>query len=87
MAARIAAAAGGDPPSANQVRRRLGAWYRGELRERLGPIPPPVANLQDVLDQVAAAGREIAPRAEPEFERIVLELMAETNEREAIDAG
>jgi hypothetical protein len=87
MAARIAAAAGGDPPSANQVRRRLGAWYRGELRERLGPIPPPVANLQDVLEQVAAAGREIAPRAEPEFERIVLELMAETNEREANDAA
>jgi hypothetical protein len=87
MAARIAAAAGGDPPSANQARRRLGAWYRGELRERLGPIPPPVANLQDVLNQVAAAGREIATRAEPEFERIVLALMAEANEREANDAA
>jgi hypothetical protein len=61
------------------VRRRLGAWYRGELRERLGPIPPPVDNLQDILAQVAAAGRDIAPRAEMEFERIVLELMAEAN--------
>jgi hypothetical protein len=80
MAARIAAAAGGDPPSANQVRRRLGAWYRGELRVRLGPIMPPVDDLQRVLDDVAAAGREIAPGAEQEFERIVLALMAEAKE-------
>ena len=77
MAARIAAAAGGDPPSANQVRRRLGAWYRGELRQRLGPIQPPVADLRAVLERIAAAGRQIAPSAEREFERIVLELMAE----------
>ena len=82
MAARIAAAAGGDPPSANQVRRRLGAWYRGALRERLGPIPPPVDDLQAVLNRIAAAGRELAPQAEPQFERIVLELMAEAKERE-----
>jgi hypothetical protein len=87
MAARIAAAAGGDPPSANQVRRRLGAWYRGELRDRLGPIPPPIGNLQAVLDQVAVAGREIAPRAEPEFERIVLELMEEARNRYAESGG
>jgi hypothetical protein len=87
MTARIAATAGGEPPSVNQVRRRLGAWYRGQLRERLGPIPPPVGNLQDVLDQVAAAAREIAPRAELELERIVLELMAEAREREANGAG
>jgi hypothetical protein len=86
LTARIAAAAGGEPPSVNQVRRRLGAWYRGQLRERVGPIPPPVSNLQDVLDQVAAAGRVIAPRAEPELERIVLELMAEARAREANDA-
>jgi hypothetical protein len=87
LTARIAATAGGEPPSVNQVRRRLGAWYRGQLRERLGPIPPPVGNLQDVLDQVAAAAREIAPRAELELERIVLELMAEAREREANGAG
>jgi hypothetical protein len=87
LTARIAAAAGGEPPSVNQVRRRLGAWYRGQLRERVGPIPPPVSNLQDDLDQVAAAGREIAPRAEPELERIILELMAEARERDANDVG
>ncbi|MGH2617243.1 MAG: hypothetical protein ACRDJC_18575 [Thermomicrobiales bacterium] len=83
MAARIAAAVGVDPPSANQVRRRFGAWYRGELRARLGPIPPPVDDLQTVLQRVAAAGRELAPQAERELERIVLELVAEAGAREA----
>ena len=29
------------PPSMNQVRRRLGWWFKHELRERLGPIYPP----------------------------------------------
>ena len=87
MAARIAAAAGAEAPSANQVRRRLGAWYRGELRKRLGPLQPPVANLQAVLEQVAAAGRDLAPRAEWEFERIVLELMAENDESIGSDAS
>lgn len=87
MAAKVAAAAGGEPPSANQVRRRLGAWYRGELRERLGPIVPPVDDLQAVLRQVAAAGRDLAPRAEPELERIVLTLMDEANARETTGVG
>ena len=67
MAARIAAAVGSDPPSGKSGSATLGAWYRGELRERLGPIYPPVDNLRHVLDRVAAAGREIAPRAEQEF--------------------
>ena len=83
MAAKIAAAAGGEPPSANQVRRRLGAWYRGALRDRFGPINPPVANLPSILRQLADAGRELAPHANDELERIVLELMSEANAREA----
>jgi hypothetical protein len=87
MIAGIAAAAGGEPPSSNQVRRRLGAWYRGELRERVGPIPPPVSDLSAVLQAVARAGREVAPRAESELQRIVRELIGEANVREAAAAG
>jgi hypothetical protein len=75
MAAKIAQAAGGDPPSANQVRRRLGAWYRGVLRDRFGPILPPATDLPSVLRQLGDAGRDLAPQAERELERIVLELM------------
>lgn len=76
MIQRIADAIDGDAPSMNQVRRRLGAWYRAELRERVGPLSPPVADLQQALERVAAASREVSPRAEQEVERIVHELMS-----------
>jgi hypothetical protein len=75
MATRIAQAVGADPPSANQVRRRLWSWYRGALRDRFGPISPPVADLPSVLRQLAHAGSDLAPQAERELERIVLELV------------
>jgi hypothetical protein len=77
MAAKIAQAVGADPPSANQVRRRLGAWYRGALRGRFGPISPPVADLPMILRQLADAGRDLAPQAERELERIVLDLVSQ----------
>ena len=79
MTAKIAQTAGADPPSGNQVRRRLGSWYRGALRDRFGPILPPVADLSSILRQLADAGRDLAPQTEPELERIVLELVAEAN--------
>ena len=79
MAATIAQAAGADPPSANQVRRRLGAWYRGALRDRFGPILPPVSDLSSTLRKLGDAGRDLAPQAERELERIVLELVAEAS--------
>src|SRR5215211_5792679 len=74
-AAQISQAVGGDPPSANQVRRRMGAWYRGVLRDRFGPLSPPVADLPSILRQFADAGRDLGPQAERELERIVLELV------------
>jgi hypothetical protein len=75
MATQIAQAVGADPPSTNQVRRRLGAWYRGVLRDRFGPISPPVTDLPSILRQLADAGRDLGPQAEDELERIVLELV------------
>jgi hypothetical protein len=83
MTAKIAQSAGADPPSGNQVRRRLGSWYRGALRDRFGPIRPPVAELSSVLRQLADAGRDLAPQAERELERIVLDLVAEASSRTA----
>jgi len=76
MTAAIARAQGKASPSSNQVRRRLGAWYRGALRERVGPLRPPVDDLPRVLRQVAAAGRELQPRLNGEVERVVRELLA-----------
>lgn len=81
--ARIAASLGVEPPSANQVRRRLGAWYRAELRERVGPVQPPVANLPEILREIGEIARELAPRVEAELERVVREIATETVQREA----
>ena len=39
-AAAIAEGLGAEAPSANQVRRRLSAWFRAELRSRIGPVNP-----------------------------------------------
>jgi hypothetical protein len=87
LAANIAQEVGADPPSANQVRRRLGAWYRGALRDRLGPILPPVTDLPSILRQLADAGRDLIPQAQRELERIVLELVADASSEAAPAVG
>ena len=61
-------------PSGNQVRRRLGAWYRRELRDRVGPLLPPLPDLSAALAEVARAGAAIAPELDAELARIVAEL-------------
>lgn len=76
-AAAIAESLGAEAPSANQVRRRLSAWFRAELRSRIGPVNPPVANLPDVLRQIAQIGKDLTPQADRELERVVRELIAE----------
>jgi hypothetical protein len=80
MIARYSLDLGIEAPSMNQVRRRLGAWFRGELRDRVGPLDPPVPNLPAVLRDLAAIGAELAPRLPKETERIVLELGAQADE-------
>ena len=67
----------GDPPSANQVRRRVGAWFRGELRAAVGPLNPPVPDLPNRLRELGMLSRELAPRLPGEVRRIVDELLAE----------
>jgi hypothetical protein len=64
----------GDPPSANQVRRRLGAWFRGQLREELGPIAPPVADLDPVLKTASAAAKRLSSRVPEQAIAIVRDL-------------
>lgn len=74
----LAAACGApEAPSLNKVRRRLGGWWRAELRDRVGPMLPPVADLPAELERVAAAGRDLMPRLPDELARIVAELVAE----------
>ena len=79
----IAESLGADAPSANQVRRRLSAWFRSELRSRVGPVNPPVPNLPEVLREIGQIGKELTPQADRELERVVRELVAETQHASA----
>lgn len=71
----VARRLGADAPSVNQVRRRVGAWYRGQVRQRVGPLNPPIANLPAAVAEVARVGAEIAPTVQPEAMRIIEELI------------
>jgi hypothetical protein len=72
-----------EPPSMNQVRRRLGAWFRGEIRDRIGPLHPPLENVPVVLQNLAAISAELAPRLPGEAERIIFELGVEREDDES----
>jgi hypothetical protein len=78
--AKASDALGAEAPSTNQVRRRLGAWYRGQLRELVGPMRPPIDNFPKALQNLAKAGASVAPRLESEARRIVIELIEHRNE-------
>lgn len=73
----------GDPPSANQVRRRLGAWFRGQLREELGPIAPPVADLDIVLKTASAAAKRLSSRVPEQAIAIVRDLAERATKQSA----
>ncbi|HEV2527773.1 MAG TPA: hypothetical protein VGT61_04880 [Thermomicrobiales bacterium] len=75
---REALARGRVAPSVNKVRRRLGAWYRSELRELVGPIRPPVTDLGSILDRVGRAGRSLLPSLERETGVVVEALVLES---------
>jgi hypothetical protein len=69
------AALGAEAPSTNQVRRRVGAWYRGQLRELVGPMRPPIADFPKALQDLAKAGAKVTPKLKVETRRIVVELI------------
>ena len=77
LIARVAKETESEAPSVNQVRRRVGAWYRGRLRDQFGPLLPPVADLPATLSQVGRAAAELTPELQIEAERIVRELIAQ----------
>jgi hypothetical protein len=66
----------GPYPSPNQVRRRLGAWHRSQLRERFGPLAPPQEKLDATLRALGRVSRELAPSIRARTAAIVEELCA-----------
>lgn len=72
-------------PSANQVRRRLGAWYRAQLLDAVGPVNPPVADLEPVLHAIRSAAAALRQTTQDEAIKIITALRDER--RQAVEAG
>ena len=66
------------PPSLTKVRRRIGAWFRDQLREEFGPIQPPVDDFPALLMRLAQRSRELRPEIAKATEEIILEMLQES---------
>jgi hypothetical protein len=64
-------------PSANQLRKRLGAWFRGELRAAVGPIPPGEPDFAEKLQELGRLSAQLAKQVPEQTRLIVRELIAE----------
>lgn len=71
---------GGKPengPSVNQLRRRLGSWYRGEIRAAAGPVPPDVPDFPAKLQELAAISRSVSKSLPERITEVIRELIEE----------
>ncbi|MCC6791949.1 MAG: hypothetical protein IT336_09695, partial [Thermomicrobiales bacterium] len=67
-------------PSANQLRKRLGFWFRGELRAVVGPIPPSEPDFPARLQELGKLSAHLASQIPERTKQIVQELIAEQSE-------
>jgi len=65
------------PPSGTRVRRAIGSWYRGRLRDEFGPIMPPVADFGATLDALGRFGRSLQPELASVTAKVIDDLVAE----------
>ncbi len=74
-----------EPPSMNQVRRRLGGWYRRSIHDQVGTVVPPLEDLRPVLKQLAAAAAIVQPDFRLACREIVGELATQAHSND-VDA-
>jgi hypothetical protein len=75
----IARVAGGEiahAPSVNQVRRRLGAWYRSEIRAVAGPVPPQTPEFSATLRELSTISATVAKQLPRQTTLVIEELIA-----------
>lgn len=72
-----AVAAGVVPPSGSKVRRLIGSWFRGKIRDQFGPIYPPVEHFGSLLDELGRYVRSLHPQVANVTARIIAEQLAE----------
>ncbi len=81
---RLAAGSGAEAPSMSKVRRRLGAWYRAQLRDQFGPIDPPVVNLTPVLRDLGRYAASLNGALHQETVCIITQLLREQPDGERV---
>lgn len=67
---------GGEQPSINSVRRRVGSWYRNQFEERIGIVLPPVDDLTALIQQVHRIAADVAPQVPDALDRAIDEAFA-----------
>jgi hypothetical protein len=72
-------------PSVNKVRRRLGSWYRAQIRDRVGPLPPPVADFSTTLQQIGRVAAALTPLLEAETRRVIADLIDRHVEEDEVE--
>jgi hypothetical protein len=72
-----AKSAGVIAPSGSKVRRAIGSWYRGQVREQFGPVYPPVADFGALLDDMGRFCRSLQAETVAVTDRTIEELVAE----------
>ena len=79
-------AAGVEAPSMNRVRRRIGAWFRDQVIDRVGVLEPPIADFPRVIHQLELVSEEIRLQLPAATTRIIAEILDETRELEEATA-
>lgn len=69
--------AGKRAPSLNQVRRRIGSWFRDQLVEDFGPLEPPVDDFDAILRDIDRRSTELRPLVHEKSQEIVSAMLDE----------
>jgi hypothetical protein len=76
-----------EQPSMNKVRRRIGAWFRDQVVQRVGALPPPVVNFPAVIHDLEIVAAELRLQLPEATTRIISEMLAEATEADAMAAS
>jgi hypothetical protein len=71
----VVGTSGKTPPSINQVKRRLGGWYRDRLVDHFGPLNPPVEPFAETLAQIGRYAATLEPLLEQQALGIIRDLV------------
>jgi hypothetical protein len=73
-------------PSVNKVRRLLGAWYRGQIQDRVGPLPPPVDDFTRTFSDLGRIAASLSSALDAESRRLITDLLDQATTNDSLPA-